>query len=100
MQDKTLTGTWKSSNLFFIVFFVTLVYIMIKNNVREIEQKPKETLFSAMQVSVIAVVLNYIAGNLFKSRKKMYKSQGFSSQRSTAQAYSNARLGQVLGAMV
>ena len=53
-------------------------------------------ILTGTQVALFSLVINFISGGLFKSREKMYRKKGFSNQKSKAQAYANARVGQVL----
>ena len=89
VQNKTLTGSWKSIHLFIIVFLVVYAYNYIKNKSME----NSELMKIALMFACIAIVMNFITRNLFKSREKLYKTKkGFSSQRARAQAYSNSRM--------
>ena len=100
MQDKTLTGEWNGLTLFVLVFVLFNVGIYLYNKMKQLPNDKNENMVFALQIALAAVVLNYITGKLFKSRQKIYKQKGFSKQRSMAQAYSDARMGQVLGAVM
>ena len=100
MQDKTLTGTWKPLQLFIIMFFVVIIASYLYNYFIKSTTNLNDLYMFAFKVAIIAVIINFISGKLFVARKKMYTRKGFSKQRSTAQAYSDARLAQVMGALV
>lgn len=100
MQDKTLTGEWNAVTLFILVFVLFNIGVYLYNQLKGIENNKKENMNTGLKLAIGAVVLNYITGKLFKSRQKVYRKKGFSKQRSMAQAYSDARMGQVLGAVV
>lgn len=99
-QDKTLTGSWKPLDLFILVFLV-ICLIMILNRFlfKDLELSNDRIMMFALQGGIIAVIINFITGKLFASRKKMYKTKGFSSQRAKAQAYANSRMAHVVSAM-
>ena len=95
-QDKTMTGTWTTVHLFLLMFMITVGGVLL-NKIYKKEDYSMASLFElGIKVALIAVVINYITGKLFHARQKMYKKKGFSRQRSRAQAYSDARLTQVL----
>ena len=94
-QDKTMTGTWNTMNLFILMFLVTIGGVLF-NKIYKKEDYSMTSLFELGVKVDIAVFINFITGKLFFARQKMYKKKGFSRQRSRAQAYSDARLTQVL----
>lgn len=100
MQDKTLTGEWNSLILFVLVFILFNIGVYIYNIFKGIENKKNENMIFGVKLAISAVIINYITGKLFKSRQRVYRKKGFSKQRSIAQAYSDARMGHVLGAII
>ena len=100
MQDKTLTGEWNGLTLFVLVFVLFSIGVYLYNKLKELPNNTEENLMFGLKLAIAAVVLNYITGKLFKSRQKIYRRKGFSKQKSMAQAYSDARMGQVLGAVM
>ncbi len=100
MQDKTLTGEWNAFTLFVYIFVLFNIGVYLYNQLKEIPNDKRKNINIGLKFAIGAVVLNYITGKLFKSRQKVYRQKGFSKQRSMAQAYSDARMGQVLGAIV
>ena len=95
-QDKTMTGTWNTMNLFILMFLITVGSVLL-NKIYKKEDYSMLSLFElGLKIAFIAVIINYVTGKLFFARQKMYKKKGFSRQRSRAQAYSDARLTQVL----
>ena len=100
IQDKTLTGTWNPLQLFILTFLVVCVVSYIYNYIIRSTIIKDELYMFSLKIAIIAIVMNFISGKLFVARKKMYTRKGFSKQKSTAQAYSNARLAQVMGALI
>ena len=100
VQDKTLTGSWKPMTLFMYMFLIVVGVLLINASVKKMEYKLDRFLMIGVQVALLAVFINFISDNLFNTREKMYKKKGFSRQRSKAQAYSDARIGQVLTMMM
>lgn len=95
-QDKTLTGSWNPAYLFLIVLivYVTMTKLRAKKG-EDIDNN--KLMMQAAKIAAGAVVLNFITGNLFKSRQRLYKSRrGFSSQRARAQAYADSRMGHII----
>ena len=99
IQDKTLTGSWKPMTLFMIMFLVTIGVTLLMKKLIKQEYVIENIVKLALQVAIIAVIVNYVSGNLFTSREKMYKSKGISNKSSKGQAYADARLGQFVAAV-
>ena len=100
IQDKTLTGSWKAINIFLFMLLVTVGFLLLQKTMNKKEYKLENLISIGVQVALISVIINYITGGLFTSREKMYRKKGFSRQRSRAQAYSDARIGQVMTMMI
>ena len=98
-QDKTLTGSWKPKTIFLLTFFVAIGVNILMKEFKKQEYIIENIVKIAIQVAIIAVFVNYITGNLFKSREKMYKTMGFTNKSSKGQAYADARLGQFVAAV-
>ena len=99
VQDKTLTGSWKPMTLFMLIFLGGIGVTLLTKKIKKQEYNIENVVKSAILVAVIAVIVNYITGNLFISREKMYKTMGFSNKSSKGQAYADARLSQFVAAV-
>ena len=99
IQDKTLTGSWKPMTLFLLMFFAVIGLTIVMKKLNKQEFLIENVLKLAIQVAIIAVIVNFITGKLFTSREKMYKTMGFSNKSSKGQAYADARLGQFVAAV-
>ena len=100
LQNKSLTGTWNPVILFMIMFSLSYGIMYLKSIKDEKEFKKDDAIKTSVYVAIASVVMNYITGNIFVAKRKLYKSKGFSKQRSHAQAYANARQTQLLAAFM
>ena len=100
IQDNFLTGSWNPLTLFIFMIMSSVVINYVYKTVNSMKINKNEIFIQALQIATIAIFINYVTGNLFTSRTKMYKTKGFSTQKATIQAYSDARLSQVLGVLM
>ena len=99
-QDKTLTGSWDPIVLFIIVFLTALILLNLKKKEKDKSIDNEIILKNSFKAALFAILLNYITGNLFKSRQKLYRTKkGFSKQRAKAQAYADSRMGHIISGM-
>ena len=100
LQDKTLTGSWKSSILFVFVFFAMFAFFYVTYKLYNKPLNYNVIITYCLIGAFVSVVMNFITGNLFTARRRMYKRKGFSKQRSHAQAYANSRHAHMMTAIL
>ena len=100
IQDKSLTGDWKSFDLFILVILLSIITFYIYYKYNNIDIDLESIFYKSLKLAFISIVINFVSGKLFKSRQKIYKQQGFSKQRAKLQAYSDARFGHILTAIM